>query len=97
MGGVQRVILGFRTFEKMKLYKARHLLEMTIARQPDLLESCLAPLGHAEAGRCDKHLKFSFFGVGIKNGRYQPVVFPTLTKPKVFLGTLPGQGASLFL
>jgi hypothetical protein len=35
MGGVERVILSLGTFEKVKFYKARHLVEMTVARQPN--------------------------------------------------------------
>jgi hypothetical protein len=31
-------ILSLRAFEKVKLYKAWYLVEMTVARQPDLLE-----------------------------------------------------------
>src|ERR1700733_15696104 len=72
MGSVQRMILSFRTLEKVKLYKARDLVEMTIARQPDLLENCLGSFGYAEAVHCDKHLKFSFSN-RYQNGCYQPV------------------------
>jgi hypothetical protein len=32
---IERVILSFGTYEKVKLYKARHLVEMTVARKPD--------------------------------------------------------------
>ena len=32
VGGVERAILTFGTFEKVKLYKARHLVEMTVTR-----------------------------------------------------------------
>jgi len=32
------VIISFRALEKMELYEARHLVEMTVARQPNLLE-----------------------------------------------------------
>ena len=37
VGGVERVILSLGTFEKAKLYKARHLVEMTVAQQLDVL------------------------------------------------------------
>src|ERR1022692_1910523 len=41
--------------EKVKLYKARHLVEVTVARRPDLLESCFRALSNAEAVHRDKH------------------------------------------
>jgi len=81
----------------VKLYKARHLVEMTVARQPDLLEICFAPFGNSKSVHGYKHRKLSFFIIGIKAARYQPLQLPTLTKPKVFLGTLLSHGASLFL
>jgi hypothetical protein len=40
------VILGFRTSEKVKLDEARHLVEMTVAGEPDLLEVRFGPLQH---------------------------------------------------
>jgi hypothetical protein len=36
------VILSFRAFEKVKLYEAWHLFTTTVARQPNVLESCFA-------------------------------------------------------
>ena len=33
---LQLVIFSFGAFEKLKLYEARHLFKMTIARQPDV-------------------------------------------------------------
>jgi len=87
------MILSLGAFEKVKLYKARHLVEMTVARQPNLLKVGFGPLGNTKAVHCDKHLKSS----GIKKGRYQPLQLPTLAKPEVFLGTLLIHGASLFL
>ena len=53
------MIVGFRTPEKVKLYEARHLVEMTIARQPDLLEGRFAALGDVEAFHGDEHVLFS--------------------------------------
>jgi hypothetical protein len=50
------VIFSFGAFEKVKLYKARHLVEMTVTRQPDFLESGFAALGNLEAVHCDEHL-----------------------------------------
>src|SRR6266700_6027979 len=40
----------------MKLYEARYLVEMTVSRQPDLLEGCFTALGNLEAVHCDEHL-----------------------------------------
>ena len=31
------MILGFGAFEKVKPYEPRHLVELTVARKPDLL------------------------------------------------------------
>ena len=53
--GVERVILSFRTLEKVKLYKARHLVEMTVARKPNLLERCFGPFGNSKTVHRDKH------------------------------------------
>jgi hypothetical protein len=48
VGRLQLVILSCGASEKVKLYKAWHLVEVTIARQPDLLEICFGPFGDAE-------------------------------------------------
>src|SRR6266404_4496883 len=54
--GIKRVVvLRLRAFEQMKLDKARHLVQMTVARGPDLLESCLGAFGNAKAVHGDKH------------------------------------------
>ena len=42
------MILSFGTCEKVKLFKARHRVEMTVARQPDLLECCFGPFGNSK-------------------------------------------------
>jgi hypothetical protein len=47
---IEGVVLSFRPFEKVKLYKARYLVEMTVARKPDLLEICFGPLGLLGSG-----------------------------------------------
>src|SRR5690349_1972757 len=57
--GVERVILSFGTFEKVKLYEARHLFKITVARRPDVLESCFGAFDHFEAVHCDEHVLFS--------------------------------------
>jgi hypothetical protein len=49
------VILSLWPFEKVKLDKAWHLVEMSVARQPDLLESCLAAFDDFEAVHCNEH------------------------------------------
>ena len=46
---IEGVIFCFGTFEKVKLYKARHLVEMAVTRKPDLLERCLGPLGDTDS------------------------------------------------
>ena len=55
VGRIKRVILGFGAFEQMELDEARHLVEMAVARQPDVLESGFGPLGDAEPIHGDKH------------------------------------------
>src|SRR4030088_1250691 len=55
VGRIECVILSFRAFEEVKFYKAWHLIEVTIARNPDLLERCFGPLGNAETVHHDKH------------------------------------------
>jgi hypothetical protein len=52
---IKRVILSLGAFEKVKLYKAGHLVEMTVARHPNVLESCFGALGNPEAVHRDKH------------------------------------------
>src|ERR1700730_545013 len=52
---IEGVIFCFGTFEKVKLYKARHLVEMTVARHPDVLERCFGPLGNAKAVHGNEH------------------------------------------
>ena len=54
------MVLSFGPFEKVKLYEARYLFKMTVARQPDVLESCFGAFDHFEAVHCDEHVLFSF-------------------------------------
>jgi len=42
------VIFSFGAFEKVKLYEARHLSKVAVARQPDVLEGCFGALDHFE-------------------------------------------------
>jgi hypothetical protein len=42
------VILSFGGFEQVELNEAWHLVEMTVAREPDMLEGGFRPLGDAE-------------------------------------------------
>ena len=44
MGSIERVILGFRAPEQVELDEARHLIEMTVTRRPNLLEIGLRSL-----------------------------------------------------
>src|SRR3954452_5197545 len=55
VGGIERMILRFRTLEKVKLYEAWHLLQMSIARNPDLLEGCFRAFGNTETVHGNKH------------------------------------------
>ena len=59
VGGIKRVVLSLGPLEEMKLDKAWHLVEVTVAGHPDLLESCFGALGNAKAVHCDKHKAFS--------------------------------------
>jgi hypothetical protein len=56
---IKRVILGIGAFEQMELDEARHLVEMAVARQLDMLEGGLGPLGDAKPVHCDKHRAIS--------------------------------------
>src|SRR4051794_5730105 len=47
--GVQRVVLELGSAQQMEFDEARHLVQMSIARKPDLLEGSLGALGDAEA------------------------------------------------
>ena len=44
MRSIEGVIRSLGAFEKVKLYKARNLVEMTVARHPDLLEAGFGPV-----------------------------------------------------
>jgi hypothetical protein len=46
-------ILSPRASEKVKLYKARHLVEMTVSRHPDMLKGGFGSLGNPKAVHCD--------------------------------------------
>src|SRR4029077_10313252 len=53
VGGIKRVVVRLGPLEKMELDEAWYLVEMTVARHPDLLESCFGALGDAKAVHCD--------------------------------------------
>src|SRR5258706_1451288 len=59
VGGIKRVVLRLGPLEKRELEEAWYLVEMTVARHPDLLESCLRALGDAKAVHCDIHYAVS--------------------------------------
>jgi hypothetical protein len=50
------VIVSFGTLEKAELYETTNLVEMTVARQPNLLESRFAPPNDLEPVHGDEHL-----------------------------------------
>src|SRR5579864_8215647 len=55
VGGVKRVIPSLRSFEKVKLHKSRNLVEVAVARKPDLLEGFFGPFCNPETVHRDKH------------------------------------------
>jgi hypothetical protein len=55
MRSIKCVILSFGTSEKVELHETRHLVEMTVAGEPDLLESSFRPFGYTETVHGDKH------------------------------------------
>src|SRR6202035_3126019 len=57
--GIERVIVGFWSLEQVKLQKARHLVEIAVARRPDLLERGFGPLGYAKTIHGDEHRPIS--------------------------------------
>src|SRR5579871_1781099 len=62
--GVERMVVGFRSLEQMKLDEARHPLEMGLATGPDLFEARFGTLLHLETVHGDEHaivLCFSCF------------------------------------
>src|ERR1700761_1647523 len=62
VGREQGVVLGFRPSEQVELDKARHLVEMAVARHPDLLEGGLRSLGHAKTVHGDEHQEAPLHG-----------------------------------
>ena len=52
------MILSLRAFEKVKLHKPRHLVEVAVARKPDLLEGSFGPFCNTETVHRDKHCAF---------------------------------------
>lgn len=59
VGSVERVILSLRAFEKVKLHKPWHLVEVAVARKPDLLEGFFGPFCNSETVHRDKYCVFS--------------------------------------
>jgi hypothetical protein len=55
--GIERVVLGLRTFEQMEFDEARHLVEIAFAALPHALEGFLRALDHLEAVHGDEHCK----------------------------------------
>ena len=52
---IERVVFQFRSPEEVEFHEARHLVEMGVARQPDMLEIGFAALDHLEAVHGDEH------------------------------------------
>jgi len=59
--GIKRVILGLWAFEQVELDEARHLVEMTVARQPDVLEGSFGTFGDTEPVHGNKYRVVSWF------------------------------------
>lgn len=55
VGRIKSMILGFGTFKQVELDEARHLIEVTVAGQPDFLECFFGPLGDAETVHGNEH------------------------------------------
>ncbi len=55
MGGVEHMVVALRTFQQMKDDESRHLVQMRLARQPDLLEVVLRTLLHFEPVHRNEH------------------------------------------
>jgi starvation-inducible DNA-binding protein len=49
------VVVFLRAFEQVEDHESRHLLEIRLARQPDLLEVAFRSFVHLEPVHCDKH------------------------------------------
>jgi hypothetical protein len=47
------MILSFCTIEKVKLYKGRYFVAMTVARLPNTLKDGFGPHGNSKTVRCD--------------------------------------------
>src|SRR5450432_1630829 len=52
--GIERMVLRLRTPQQMKLDEARHLVEIGVARRPDMLEILLGARGDAKTTQGDK-------------------------------------------
>src|SRR5262249_28628880 len=72
VGRIERMVLRFRPSWQMELDEARHLVEMGLARLPDIFESGLGPLGDAEPVHGDVHRRNSW--------NFDRCVAPSLTK-----------------
>ena len=59
VGRIERMILRFGAFKQMEFDEAGHLIEMSVARQPDFLEGCFGALGHAEPVHGNEHQTIS--------------------------------------
>jgi hypothetical protein len=86
------VVFNLGALEKVKLYEARHLLEMGVSRQPDVLESCFGTFDDFEAVHCNEHLVISLADLGAMGpsnlGQETTAVNVILTAPSQ--GSAPG-------
>ena len=77
------MIVNFRAFKKVRLHEARHLVEVTVAGQPDLLEGSFGALGHSETVHCDKH-SGSLCAIRIETNRYRSDELSSADEPLCF-------------
>src|SRR5262249_50431097 len=95
VGGIERVIFGFRTFEQAEFHKPRHRVEVAITGQPYVFESVLRPFDDAESVHGDKHRGISWLRAkSSAMARCQS----TLERAWVYIGCLtkqPRQGSCI--
>src|SRR5215470_19479885 len=59
MRRIEGVVLGLRPFEQTELHKARHLLQVRVAVEPDRFERILGALADAKPVHRNEHLMVS--------------------------------------
>src|SRR5436305_8490690 len=87
--GVERVVLGLRPAQEVKLKEAWHALQMRVTRKPDLLESFFFAFDHLEAVHRNEHRSLTLPArtqIGLRRARTrQHHRAPLSANPAVFL------------